>query len=111
MSFDNLQIKGSPLDLTSARVIKSDFPVFVFENVIENTLKDIQRVEVKEERNGCPHDSAVEHGGIDDKPERELYEDNLIVLSPSMPNHRIVEDDEELNKDRQTLANIRKERA
>lgn len=38
MSFDNLQIKGSPLDLTSARVIKSDFPVFVFENVIEKNL-------------------------------------------------------------------------
>ncbi len=36
-----------------------------------------------------------------------------MILSPSMPRHRIVEDDAdyELNNDRQTLANIRKERA
>lgn len=34
-------------------------------------------------------------------------------MSPSMPKHRIVEDDAdyELNNDRETLANIRKERA
>jgi len=52
----------------------------------------------------------MEHG----HGESSEQEGNIVSqLSPSMPNHNIVEDDAdyELNKDRETLANIRIERA
>jgi len=44
MSLGNSLIKEGPLDLTDFHVIKSDFPVFVFENVIDtNLFKSLKR--------------------------------------------------------------------
>ena len=86
------------IDTAMERAMRNQEPM-VFPDEVE-AIEDIQR-QVPE--------SIMEHGHA----ETSEQEGNLGQLSPSMPNHNIVEDDAdyELNKDRETLANIRIERA
>lgn len=75
----------------------------VFPDEVE-ALDEVQRI--------VP-ESIMEHGHAEVGEQEGGNQNSMIPLSPSMPNHNIVdnEGDYELNQDRVTLANIRIERA